>query len=85
MSTKNYMEVLVSTIRSTTLYLSDITFHMQAGLKSTVSDMEPISSTRPHKQEFTIQKNKISNAALSYSFKKTLKHYLMLNYFIDLD
>ena len=48
MSTKNCMEVLLST----KLNLSDV-LYIQAGLKSTVSVMELISSNQSHAQEVT--------------------------------
>ena len=61
MSTKNCMEVLLST----KLHLSDV-FYIQAGFKSTVSVKELISSNRSHAQEVTVQRSRISNTVLSY-------------------
>ena len=61
MSTKNCMEVLFST----KLNLSDVSY-IQAGLKSTVSVMELISSNQSHAQEVTVQRSRISNTVLSY-------------------
>ena len=55
---------------STKLPLSDVTSHVQASLKSTVSALELISSNQPHTQEVIIQSCPIF-------FTKTLKNYLM--------
>ena len=61
MLTENCMEVLLST----KLNLSDVSY-IQAGLKSTVSVVELISSNQPHAQEVTVQRSRISNTVLSY-------------------
>ena len=55
MLAENCMEVLLST----KLNLSDVTSHIQAGLKSTESVVKLISSNQPHTNEVTKQSNSL--------------------------